>query len=111
MDFQGPAEFLVAAKNALDIYRGLRAELPKGTSTARFDEQIVRAEAALKSSEAAAAKALGYHLCQCTFPPKIMLWKEATKSHNCPNPQCGKIDRWPEVKTRPPGGPTSWMAG
>ena len=36
---------------------------------------IEKAEKALRASEAELAKALGYKLCQCTFPPQIMLSK------------------------------------
>ena len=30
-------------------------------------------------------------LCDCTFPPQIMLWQEARKAHVCPNEACGRI--------------------
>lgn len=36
-------------------------------------QTLDQAERAAKLAEAQVAKALGYHLCQCTFPPQIML--------------------------------------
>src|SRR5262249_48823266 len=64
-------------------------ELPPGSDKA-VSKQIEKAEAALRASEVELAKTLGYTLCQCTFPPQIMLWKEAEKSHVCPRPECGR---------------------
>jgi hypothetical protein len=48
------------------------------------------AEEALKRSDTALAQKLGYHLCQCTYPPQIMLWQESRGCHVCPNPACGR---------------------
>lgn len=49
-----------------------------------LEQEIAKAERLLKASEAAAAKAMGYRLCRCTFPPQIMLWKKTEKVHVCP---------------------------
>jgi hypothetical protein len=85
--------WLSASKTALDIFKGIRNELPQGPKTDEAQKQIEKAELALKSSEAELAKALGYHLCQCTFPPQAMLWREQEKVFRCPNPQCGRTVR------------------
>jgi len=83
-------QYLTAAKTALEVIKGAVTLLPKGSKSEEAREQIERAEKALKASEGAAAKALGYKICQCTFPPQIMLWKEAERAHVCPNSTCGR---------------------
>ena len=86
--------FLTAAKTALDIIKGIRSELPQGMRKDEVGNQIDAAEEALETSEGELAKALGFKLCQCTFPPQIMLWKEQQNAFACPNPDCGrKIER------------------
>jgi hypothetical protein len=80
--------YLSAAKTALDIFKGIRAEIPKGPKADEAQRQIERAEQALRGSEVELAKAFGYNLCQCTFPPSVMLWSEKQQAHLCPNPNC-----------------------
>ncbi len=81
---------LTGLKTALEVIKGAAALLPKGSKSEEAREQIERAEKELKASEGAVAKALGYKICQCTFPPQIMLWKEAERAHVCPNSTCGR---------------------
>jgi hypothetical protein len=101
--------FLAAAKTAIEVIKAAITLLPKGSKSEEAQEQIERAEKALKASEGAAAKALGYKICQCTFPPQIMLWKEAERAHVCPNSTCGrKISKTSPVGTRVRR--SSWMA-
>lgn len=111
-DISEIGKYLTAGNSALDIFKGIRAELPKGPKADEIQQQIEKAEAALRASEASAAKALGYNLCQCTFPPQIMLWRERESAYVCPNESCGKriVKRTgaPRVITRPPG-PGDWM--
>jgi hypothetical protein len=83
--------WLSAAKTALDIFKGIKSELPQGPKADEAQRQIERAELAVKSSEAELAKALGYNLCQCTWPPQIMLWREQDRVFYCPNPRCGRV--------------------
>lgn len=40
----------------------------------------------VRAADAALAQKLSYQLCQCTFPPQIMLWHVSTKETVCP--QC-----------------------
>jgi len=82
-------DWLRDGKAAIDFLRGVVSLLPKGVDRNRAAEQVEQAETALKKSEAAVAKDLGFALCQCTFPPQIMLWKEADKAHVCPRAECG----------------------
>ena len=67
------SDYLTAAKAVIDIFKSIKNELPQGPEADRSQEQIERAEKALKAAEAQLAKELGYKLCQCTFPPQIML--------------------------------------
>jgi hypothetical protein len=83
-------DYVTAAKGDLEVIKAALNLIPKDVKTDKTREQIERAEQALKASEAAAAKAFGYALCKCTFPPQIMLWIEADKAHLCPNSSCGR---------------------
>ena len=80
--------YLTAAKTVIDTLKGIRDLLPKGETSHKIGQQIGEAERALELSRAELAKGLGYHLCKCTFPPQIMLWKETEKTNVCP--ACGK---------------------
>jgi hypothetical protein len=73
--------WLTAAKTLLDIFKGLKAEFPKGSKADEVQTQIELAEDALQKSEAELAKNLGYQLCKCTFPPQIMLWNKYAKAN------------------------------
>jgi hypothetical protein len=84
----------------LDIFKGIKSELPKGPAADRAATEIAKAEEALKTSEAELAKALGYRLCRCEFPPPIMLWKKEERADFCP--KCG--DRNPPKREPPPSG-------
>jgi hypothetical protein len=97
--------YLTAAKTALDLLKGVQSELPKGEKADKAQEQITKAESSLKESKAELAKALGFRLCRCEFPPPIMLWNKDQRVHICPS--CG--DHWPhrsEVNPAPQG--TLW---
>ena len=83
--------YFTAAKSALDIIKGIRAELPKGPAADTAQQKIEEAKSALKNSKAELAKSLGFRLCQCKFPPEIMLWDKAERARICP--ACG--DRFP----------------
>lgn len=95
-------DYLTAGKSAVALIKSTIGLLPKGSERDKAEEDIARAEKALEVSRAAAAKALGYRLCQCTFPPQIMLWREQEDAHVCPNPECGRRDERP--KANPIGG-------
>ncbi len=93
--------YLAAAKTALDLFKSIRAELPKGAKADQAQAEIEKAEQALALSEAELAKALGFRLCRCEFPPPIMLWKENERTNICP--KCGH--RYPpKVDIKPLSG-------
>jgi hypothetical protein len=79
-------EYLAAAKTLLDLFKGIKSELPADKAD-KAQAGIVKAEEALKTTEAEIAKALGFKLCKCEFPPKIMFWVEQKKTNVCP--ACG----------------------
>lgn len=106
MDMSSVTEFLSAGKTLLDIFKGVRKELPPGPKTEQVQQKIEEAEKALRASEAQLAKVLGYRLCQCTFPPQIMLWREDQEAHICPRPECGHALTPTQVRRSDQGG--SW---
>ena len=115
MDFTDIQGWLGAAKDTLGLLKSATALLPKGEKRAEIEGRIGAAEEALKRSDVNLAHELGLKLCDCTFPPQIMLWKETEKAHICPNSACGRkktlgIQISKEVleeATKP--GPHSWM--
>jgi hypothetical protein len=93
--------WLTAAKTTMEIFKGIKSELPQGQKADEAERQIEKAEVSLRSSEIELAKAVGYNLCQCTWPPQVMLWREQDKVFRCPNPQCGRtIHQPPEIHSK-----------
>jgi hypothetical protein len=62
-------------RSALGLVKDVRDALPEGEKKAAVAQTLFEAEKAVKIAEAQIAQALGYKLCQCTFPPQIMLSK------------------------------------
>lgn len=92
-------EGLRASKDALDIVKGVLGLLPKGEDADKAASQIEVAEKAFRASEAQLAKALGYNLCQCIFPPETMLWKQDRQVYACD--ACGnQINPQPAVQRK-----------
>lgn len=84
-------DWLGNAKTSLDLIKGARSLFPQGTKRDELDAKIRDAEDALARSDAALAKQLGFQLCQCSFPPKIMLWKQGQSVFACPDSNCGRL--------------------
>ena len=78
--------------------------LPKSDKREQAEKQLMVAEEALKRSDVALAQKLGYRLCQCTFPPQIMLFKQDEGVKVCP--LCG--DTYPPPEPRVERGEGSW---
>lgn len=66
-------DYVTASRGVIGLFKDFRSMLPKGQPAEDVTRQIDAAEKALQASEAQLAKALGYHLCQCTYPPQVML--------------------------------------
>lgn len=78
MDMSDLKLYVDTAKTLLDLFKSARQFLPDTPQRKEIDEKIKAAEDIMKRSDAKLAKELGYSLCQCTFPPQIMLWNETT---------------------------------
>ncbi len=81
-------------KEALGWAKSAKDKLPDGGQKTSVEENLEEAEKTGKLAEAQIAKALGYHLCQCTFPPRIMLsagydQQQHEEQFRCP--ACNKI--------------------
>lgn len=87
MDVTDIKDWLEASKTAVDLLKTAYAVLPKGQNRDEIENKVRMAEDILKRSDAKLAKDLGYHLCQCTFPPPIMLWEKDFDWWKCPG--CG----------------------
>jgi hypothetical protein len=68
-------EGIKSFKDIVDIGKTVRDATKDESKKKELTASIEKAEGALSIGEAQIAKALGYHLCQCTFPPQIMLSK------------------------------------
>ena len=89
--------YLGAGKTVLDLFKGIRDELPEEAKSKHIDDKIKDAEAALKASKVELAKVLGFRLCRCAFPPEIMLWKREQRKSVCP--RCGDV--YPPTEAAP----------
>ena len=72
-DLQDVSDIFRISKDALEIMKNAAAFLPKGETRDEAERKIQAAEEALHRADAKLAKDLDYKLCQCTFPPQIML--------------------------------------
>jgi hypothetical protein len=94
MDFTDLKDYVSLSKDALDLLRSAYDALPKGDQRDKAEKAVEAAATLLARSDAKLAKDLGYKLCQCTFPPQPMLWREAETAWVCPRRECGhKIGR------------------
>jgi hypothetical protein len=115
MDFTDIKGWVDTAKDTLGLVKSAAALLPKSDKRAEIEGKIGAAEAAMKRSDAKLAHELGFKLCDCTFPPQIMLWKEPEKSHVCPSPACGRKKKvgiqisQETLDSLANPGPHSWM--
>src|ERR1700743_791379 len=89
--FQYVTDYLHAGKEAIDLFKAAYVLLPTGEKRDEIERKVSLASEEMKRSDAALAQKLGYNLCQCQFPPSIMLWREKQSSYVCQNADCGKI--------------------
>ena len=88
---------------SIGLIKETKELLPDGKEKEVIEKSLKEATKASKLAESQIAQALGYKLCQCTFPPQIMLSKGYTKQeyHNeeefiCP--KCNKSSIAPPSK-------------
>jgi len=87
------AQYIRASKDVMDIAKTLIGMLPKGTQHEGAERRLAEAERALRATEVQLAQSLGYHLCQCTFPPQIMLSKGRHPRHDVEMFQCPSCEK------------------
>jgi hypothetical protein len=115
------SEYISLSKGALDLLKSALGLMPKGSSRDEIERKVQAAEEILKRSDAKLAKELGMHLCQCEFPPPIMLSKGYHERHNvevfeCPackkrSPSEHLIRQYDAVEEHNRGGRSSWIDG
>lgn len=86
-----------ALKECIGILKDAKELLPPGPEKANVEMKITQTEKALQLAEVKTAELLGYQLCKCAFPPKIMLIAEGSTVQGMKSvevfkcPDCGKI--------------------
>lgn len=69
---------------AIGLVKKTKDLLPDSKDKDVIEQSLIEASKAAKLAESQIAQALGYKLCQCTFPPQIMLsqgYKELDYHH------------------------------
>jgi hypothetical protein len=82
-----------ALRAAIGLVKDTKDLLPKDAKSATITAALETAEASSKVAEAEIAKALGYELCKCQFPPTPMLkvgYQEMYMSPARPVYECSK---------------------
>ena len=89
MEIRDLRDYVEAAKGAVErlksSYRKRARRREKIEARVKTAEDILR--------DAQFAEQIGVHLCDCTWPPRIMLWDQQKQAHVCPNPDCGRREK------------------
>lgn len=80
-------EGLGLAKSAVEVLKSVKDLLPDSAKKQAVEQSLRLAEQAFRIAESQAAEELGYHLCDCTWPPQIAL-RQCNGSRRCPS--CGR---------------------
>ena len=65
--------WLAATKSVFELFEKIKNLIPDSKEKENLEIKLADAQKAQELAEAELAKALGYKLCQCKFPPPIML--------------------------------------
>ena len=110
LDLSAIAEGTTAITAALDLFRSadatardVAASLPSGAKREAAERALEKADQAALIARASVAKALGYELCRCKFPPEPMLYAgyrsdDASPVYECP--VCSRDSATPYSFTR-----------
>ena len=93
----------------LGLVRTAKDVLPESADREAIEKSLDRADTASKLAEAQIAQALGYKLCQCTFPPQVMLsvgYKGSVEEFRCS--LCDKSSIAPPVSVEIPPTKHHW---
>ena len=85
---------LTALKGAIDLLKSAKESLPAGDQKTSIEQKIVEAEHILQLANAEMGQSLGFQLCQCTWPPQIMVsagYSEEAQVEQLKCPHCGKV--------------------
>ena len=85
--------YIRATKGVMDIAKTMIGMLPKGQHHEEAAARLQEAEKALRAAEVQLAHSLGYHLCQCTFPPQIMLSQGRHSKRGTEVFKCGRCEK------------------
>jgi hypothetical protein len=85
------SEYIKTGSEAFVLLKTLYPLLPTSPSRDAIEAKILAAEEALKKADVALARAWGFKLHDCTFPPQIMLYDKIVRNRICPN--CGFTPR------------------
>jgi len=77
-------------KDAVSLLKDAKDLLPAGEKREAAQRLLVEAEERIPVAEAQLAKALGYQLCRCDYPPAIMLETGQPPRPRCP--KCGRVE-------------------
>lgn len=96
---EGVKAGLALFSEAIGLAKQTKELLPESQDKEAIEQGLEQANKAAKLAESQVAQALGYKLCQCTFPPHIMLshgYKELEYHHEeefvCPNCKKSSIE-------------------
>jgi hypothetical protein len=83
-----------ALRSAMGLLKDAKDLLPPDDKREKaISQALVTAESSSKIAEAEIAKALGYELCKCAFPPTIML---TVGQHNGRDSRIGPVHECPK---------------
>jgi hypothetical protein len=86
-------QFIGGLRGTIDLAKSALALLPRGAHHDEIESKLALTEDALQRSNVQLARNLNMSLCNCTFPPQIMLWKEQKKADVCPSPECRRVTK------------------
>ncbi|MGH8565262.1 MAG: hypothetical protein ACREXW_14715 [Gammaproteobacteria bacterium] len=72
MDFESLKNALQLFKESIGLVKTIKDALPDSPKKEAASKSLIAAQTAAEIAEANMAKALGFPLCQCSFPPGIM---------------------------------------
>lgn len=81
---------LATLRGAIDQLKSATDQLPSGDQKTAIEKQIVEIERAIQLGNAELGQSLGFQLCNCSFPPQVMVSQGGVEeahleSFMCPN--------------------------
>jgi hypothetical protein len=98
INLDGLKSGLALVTDVLKTMKGVKDLWPKGKERDQIESKVADAEKQLKLAESQIASSLGFRLCQCAFPPEVMLKPTGTDGNQVVCPKCGA--HWPSRNRR-----------